>query len=89
MWNKYTDNIEAIAYWLYFGVTVWNICIVIGVVVFISIIIHCLNTVGDVVGDGCYAVTEAGVICNATAFAILSLTLLVVVIPLFKALRDL
>ena len=88
VWRKYTDQLDAISFWLYFGISIWNGCLVIGCVVFISYIGHCLSK-PDTENPQCYKATDKGVIFNAVAFMILSITLLIVVIPLFKSLRDL
>ena len=88
VWRKYTDQIEAISFWLYFGISIWNGCLILGCVVFITYIGHCLN-VSETQDPQCYNATNLGIIFNAVAFMILSITLLIVVIPLFKSLRDL
>ena len=91
VWRKYAESIETISYWLYFAVTVWDVLLILAFIAFISYIVHCLNHMSTTSESSseCYNATEAGVICNAAAFTILSLTLLVVVVPLFKSLRDL
>ena len=86
--QKYAERIERISFWLYFGVTVWTICLTIAVIIFVTYIAHCLReNSGDTAG--CYGATHTGVFLNGACFAILSILLIVTVIPLFTSLNKL
>lgn len=42
--QKYLDSMDSISYWLYFGVTVWNVMLILGITIFMSILNRCLST---------------------------------------------
>ena len=76
---------DTISYWLYFGITVWNMILVLGVLIFFIVFLNCVNSAGE----DCYGMEDTGLALNALCFIILSVSLVVVVIPLFSALYNL
>ena len=76
-----------ISYWLYFGVTVWNICTILASTVFVLIIIVC--SFDNNFSKNCFNVMRIGVILNGACFAILSILLTCTVIPLLYSLNKL
>ena len=82
--QRYSESIEQVSYWMYFGVTVWNICIVLSVFIYAMVLLHCLNTTEK--GDECYDISETGIKLNASCFCLLSILLVIVMFPLFSEL---
>ena len=39
----YPEKMDKISFWLYLSVTVWNSCLVLSVIIFCCVLIHCLN----------------------------------------------
>ena len=85
--EKYTESIDTITWWLYLGVTVLTGCLVLGFVIFLCFIILCLKE--DFDDSSCFEKTHTGTILNGVCFAILSLSLLGAIIPLFSSLHSL
>ena len=83
----YTEKMDKISFWLYLSVTVWNSCLVLSVLIFCVVLVHCLKKKN---GDReCYNYTDLGTELNGACFALLSVLLLAAVIPLFSALNTL
>ncbi len=79
---------DSITYWLYFGVTVWSCLLILAVVIFLIILVNCLE--GDQeTEDACYGATSVGLWLNAACFALLSLLLLGTMLPLCSSLKTL
>ena len=85
--QKWTDSIDTISFWLYFGVTAFSLALVAGICIFFSFFLRCVNSNSD--KEPCQDIVTMGVILNATCFASLSLLLVITVIPLFSALNTL
>ena len=43
---------DSISFWMYFGITIWSVMLVLGVIIFMSYIVICLNQ--DTDPDKCY-----------------------------------
>ena len=82
--QRYSESIEQISYWLYFGVTVWNICIILAVFIYAFVLLHCLNSTSE--GESCYDISSTGIKLNAACFCLLSILLVIVMFPLFSEL---
>ena len=80
------ESMDSISYWLYFGVTIWNIMLILAVAIFIGVIYKCLKKNPDDSSDACYVPTMLGTKLNAVCFIVLSILLIVSVIPLSQAL---
>ena len=65
-----------------------TVLLVLGVLIFIGKIFSCLDDSSETKGD-CLGATRTGTILNGVCFALLSISLLAVIIPLFSALRAL
>ena len=78
---------DKISYWLYFGVSVWNILLVIAATIFCIMLYNCLSDSND--DRECYEYTDLGTVLNGVCFALLSVLLICTVIPLFSALNRL
>ena len=88
--QKFIESIDRISYWLYFSITVWIICLIVGLVIFIVYIAHCLDEKKSEEGKvDCYKATHTGILLNASLFAFLTLLLILTVIPLFTSLTKL
>lgn len=86
--QKWVDQIDTISFWLYFGVTMWNLALVTGFILFFWFFAKCIkNTSSE--KSSCQDVINTGVKLNAACFASLSLLLVITVIPLFSALNTL
>ena len=88
--QKYTESMESISFWLYFGITVWSCLIVLGVSIFMVYVAKCVAKDGDVALESeCYNATRVGILLNALCFAVLSLSLIFTMIPLCSSLKTL
>ncbi len=79
---------DSITYWLYFGVTVWSCLLVLAVVIFLIVLVNCLENDQET-EDACYGATSVGLWLNAACFALLSLLLLGTMLPLCSSLKTL
>ena len=85
--QKYVESIETISWWLYLGVTILSSCLILAFLAFLITIAVCLGR--EVDNSSCFDMTHTGTILNGVCFALLSLTLLSVIIPLFSSLHSL
>ena len=85
--QKYVESIESISWWLYLGVSIFSTCLILGFLAFLIKIALCLN--GEADNSSCFGATHTGTILNGVCFAVLSLSLLGVIIPLFSSLHSL
>ena len=81
------NHIDALTYYIYFGFTIWVSLILIAMVIFCVILARCFK--GDASNTTCEDMASIGQRCNASAFIILSILLVVTVFPLYYALRKL
>lgn len=86
--QKWVEKIDTISFWLYFGVTAFNLLIVLGFILFFFFYVRCVqNASGE--SSSCQGTLDTGVKLNAACFAILSLLLVITVVPLLSSLNTL
>ena len=82
--QKYTESIDRIAWWLYFGITVWNLSWFIVLIIYTLNMTECWQKWSNE-NSTCEKFTNIGIKYNSAFFAVLSITLLLAVIPLFHS----
>ena len=85
--QKYTESIDRIAWWLYFGITVWNLAWFIVLIIYTLYMTECWNKYYKDESKECRHYTKIGIKYNSAFFALLSVTLVLAVIPLFHSFR--
>ena len=72
---------DRISWWIYFGVSIWSLLLIIGVLLFVLDVATCVE--GD---RDCEAPLALGLTLNATLFGWLAIILIATIIPLCMAL---